>query len=86
MPRGEKAASQSVRQGRGTKGFSQQRRNPCRSYGRDELLLKATPHPVRVRGPELSTEDRSRGGFDRVVPLPEAVEPDVSERAFKTAF
>lgn len=45
-------------------------------YGRDELLLEATPHFVRLRSPELSTERRSGGALDRLVPLPEAVEPE----------
>lgn len=45
-------------------------------YRRDELLLEATPHFVRLRSPELSTERRSAGALDRLVPLPEAVEPE----------
>lgn len=44
-------------------------------YSRDELLLDATPHSVRLSGPELSTEGRSGGALDRLVPLVEAVEP-----------
>ncbi|NBJ13854.1 Hsp20/alpha crystallin family protein [Microvirga arsenatis] len=45
-------------------------------YGRDQLCLEATPHSVRLRGPELSTEGRSGGELDRLVPLPERVEPE----------
>lgn len=45
-------------------------------YGRDELLLEATRDLVRLRSPELSTERRSGGALDCLVPLPEAVEPE----------
>jgi len=45
-------------------------------YSRDELLLEATPHSVRLSGPKLSTEGRSGGALDRLVPLVEAVEPE----------
>ncbi len=45
-------------------------------YGHDELLLEATPRSVRLRSREPSTERRSGGVLERVVPLPEAVEPE----------
>lgn len=45
-------------------------------YSRDELLLEATPHSVRLSGPKLSTEGRTGGSLDRLVPLVEAVEPE----------
>lgn len=45
-------------------------------YSRDELLLEATSHSVRLSGPKLSTEGRSGGALDRLVPLVEAVEPE----------
>ncbi|WP_376768055.1 Hsp20/alpha crystallin family protein [Jiella pacifica] len=34
------------------------------------------PHSVRLSGPKLSTEGRSGGALDRLVPLVEAVEPE----------
>ena len=45
-------------------------------YGRDELLLEATPHSVRLRSPELSSASRSGYALERFVPLAEAVEPE----------
>lgn len=45
-------------------------------YSRDELLLEATPHSVRLSGPKLSTEGWSGVALDRIVPLVEAIEPE----------
>lgn len=45
-------------------------------YERDELLLEVTPRSVRLRNHEPSTEARIGRAVDRIVPLPETVEPD----------
>lgn len=45
-------------------------------YSRDELLLEATPHSIRLSGRKLAAESRSGGALDRLVPLVEAVEPE----------